>query len=498
MLGFLAVLSRISSTCASFPQVIRFLELHLSGRGHLRMIFTDFTFVYFFLIVCVLYWTLTVKTAQNVLLLVASYIFYGWATPWFCLLIGFSTLLNFYCGKAIYDEPSRKNVWLGFSLIGSLGLLAIFKYFNFFLDNVFWLLDQFRLAPDIEILKIVLPAGISFFTFQSLSYTIDIYRGDLRPCKRLIDFAVFVSFFPQLVAGPIERAKRFLPQVTSVRTWKTEYIETAAILIIQGYFKKLVIADNLSFYVDKVYMLESPGAFLFALGTLAFSMQIYADFSGYTDIARGTAKLLGFDLSLNFRAPYAAVNPSDFWQRWHISLSTWIRDYIYIPLGGSRNKTFISYCGTVITTMFLCGLWHGAAWTYVLWGIYHGLLLICYKSLGLAGRWRPSHLATWAVSWMIMFSLVVFGWSLFRAPSILWWLNTLGNLTGLPDKAEIAAGLFILLKMAVLTAPLLIVTALNSISGWRKAGISLVQAGMLIMLVIFHNEAGQDFIYFQF
>ena len=461
------------------------------------MIFTSYTYIYFFLIVGILYWGVRKKEIQNYILLVASYLFYGWITPWFCLLIASSTIVDYFCGRAMGRFPQWKKKLLCVSLICNLGLLGVFKYFNFFIENFLFVFSQMGMSPHLSMLQIVLPVGISFYTFQTLSYTIDIYRGKLAPRKNFIDFAVFVSFFPQLVAGPIERATHFLPQIERTRTWSWERFERGIVLIIQGYFKKLVIADNIVFYVDKIFMLESPGLLLMAAGTFAFSIQIYADFSGYTDIARGTAKLLGINLIKNFNFPYFAITPSDFWRRWHISLSTWIRDYIYIPLGGSRQKTMLGYVVTIMLTMFLCGLWHGAAWNYVVWGLFHGILLVIYKFCGFDGKWKPENRVNLFISWTIMYSLILVGWSIFRAPSMVWWLHSVGHITYVADMAGFVTVIYILLQICAYTIPLLLLLGVQYKKGWA-IGSSFIQACLLIMIVIFHSEKGQDFIYFQF
>lgn len=278
------------------------------------------------------YWSLGRKN-QNILLLVSSFIFYGYVTPWFCLLLASSIIVDFYCGKAIYVKANRKK-YLLISIAFNLSLLAVFKYCNFFIENFIELFNLFEINPSISVLNIVLPVGISFYTFQTLSYTIDIYRGKLKPIDDFISFAVFVSLFPQLVAGPIERASNMLPQLLATRKISPADVSRGVYLIIRGYVKKLVVADNVAIYVDKIFLLENANPLMIAVGSVGFGIQIYADFSAYTDIARGLARLLGIRLMENFKSPYLAWSPSEFWRRWHISLSSWIRDYLYIPLCG--------------------------------------------------------------------------------------------------------------------------------------------------------------------
>ena len=266
---------------------------------------------------------------------------------------------------------ARRKWWLVLSLISNLSVLGFFKYFNFFVDSVQAGLAALGMNTSLPVLQVVLPVGISFYTFQSLSYTIDVYRGRLRACRSLLDFALFVAFFPQLVAGPIERAEALVPRVLSSRVFNLVVARDALVLMAWGFFKKLVIADNVGVIANRVFSMKDPGFEMLWAGVFAFGVQIYADFSAYTDIARGTARWLGFDLMKNFDHPYVAVSPSDFWRRWHISLSSWFRDYLYIPLGGSRHglpRTLLN----VMITFVISGLWHGAAWNFVLWGTFHG------------------------------------------------------------------------------------------------------------------------------
>ncbi|MEC4985962.1 MAG: MBOAT family O-acyltransferase, partial [Oscillatoria sp. PMC 1076.18] len=317
----------------------------------------------------------------------------------------------------------RRKLLLTVSLLTNLSILGFFKYFNFFVDSLIQLFNWLGIAADPLTLNIILPVGISFYTFQTLSYTIDVYRGKLIPAKNLLDFAVYVAFFPQLVAGPIERAENFLPQVTHPRKLNLAQINAGLFLILWGYFKKVVIADNIGLIANAVFndYTDYQGIDVI-IGILAFTVQIYGDFSGYSDIARGISKLMGFELMVNFKLPFFALNPSDFWARWHISLSTWLRDYLYIPLGGNRQGTFNTYRNLGIT-MLLGGLWHGAAWNFVIWGAYHGLILIIYR---IVSRKRE-HLDPWSGKYsypyilakmLLMFILANLGWVIFRCVSL--------------------------------------------------------------------------------
>jgi len=353
-----------------------------------------------------------------VFLLGASYFFYGYVHPWFLILIASSTLVDYCAARSMEAWPERRRQLLLLSVVSNFGMLGIFKYFNFFVENVHAVLTSLGIAVSQPALRIVLPVGISFYTFQAMSYTIDVYRGELRARRSLLDVAVFISFFPHLVAGPIQRASYLLPQVESTRRFSLEKARSGFLLICWGFFKKLVVADNVGVIANKVFALADPSFWLLWSGVFAFAIQIYADFSAYTDIARGTSRWLGFELTENFDHPYFARSPADFWRRWNISLSSWFRDYVYIPLGGSRVGDAL-WVRNVLTTFLLSGLWHGASWNYLLWGLYHGLLLIATRAgrtsrqpAGVTSRWLTvAQIAT-------MFLLTNIGWLLFRESSL--------------------------------------------------------------------------------
>ena len=460
------------------------------------MIFTSSAYAVFLALVVVGYWALPQRQLQNLFLLAVSYIFYGWITPWFSLLLIAATVTAYSCCVGMTLVPAHKKAFLLLSLCVHLGLLSLFKYFNFFNENIQALLNALGLNVHPTVLQIALPAGISFYTFQLVAYCVDVYQDKTQVRRNFIDFALFASFFPLLLSGPIERANSLLPQLEQERHWDWNRFNTAWPLLLVGLFKKLVIADNLAFYADKIFMLENPGLLLLLVGTFAFSVQVYADFSGYTDMARGSARLLGIELTCNFNFPYVAVSPSDFWKRWHISLSAWIRDYIYIPLGGSRHKSRLGYAATILATMSLCGLWHGAAWTFVLWGFYHGLASYIYATLGFGGRWRPQGGAlSTGGAWLLMFLIIQFGWLIFRAPSLTWLATALWNPAPVTGEMTLTAAL-IALYCAVYLLPLgLLVLAEQTVPPLLR---SPVYALLLLLLVLLHSETGQDFIYFQF
>lgn len=326
-----------------------------------------------------IYWVFqSSHSIQNTICIIGSCIFYAWWDPRFLLLVIFTAAFNYLIGNKVANENKHKKSYLAFGILVNLLILCFFKYYNFFIDSF---LNLFSVQSSAYVFKIILPLGISFFTFQAISYIVDVFRGSIAPTSKFSDFFLFLIFFPQLVAGPIERAKDFIPQILARRSLKFEIFLEGCWLILWGLCKKIVIADNLAMIVDPIFSHseEYKGAVLL-LALLAFTFQIYCDFSGYTDMARGIAKLLGFELSLNFNFPYLSRSPSEFWTRWHISLSRWLKDYLYISLGGNRAGKIRTQLNLVIT-MVLGGLWHGAAWNYVLWGLYHGTLLVAYKNL---------------------------------------------------------------------------------------------------------------------
>jgi D-alanyl-lipoteichoic acid acyltransferase DltB (MBOAT superfamily) len=350
--------------------------------------------VWFLAIVFTLYWTLGLvpdqgrdsgisgRRLQNALLLGASCVFYGWIHPWFLLLLGMSSITDFFAGQWMVRQPRYKTFFLVASMTVNLGILGYFKYFNFFIDSFDVALTSLGMAPPLVALQILLPVGVSFYTFQTMSYSIDIYRGELEPRTDPLDYFLYVMFFPQLVAGPIERAPNLLVQIERSRHFSWERVLSGVSLAMWGGFKKMCVADTLAPYIDKVFVLKDPSGPMIWAACVGFSVQIFADFSGYTDIARGTARTLGFELTENFKSPYLAASTPEFWQRWHISLSFWIRDYLLVPMLGSgpRLTTFRFVWATVLTFVVI-GFWHGASWNFILFGLWHGVWLAFYTLL---------------------------------------------------------------------------------------------------------------------
>ncbi|WP_339877001.1 MBOAT family O-acyltransferase [uncultured Algoriphagus sp.] len=390
------------------------------------MLLNSLDFAIFLPIVFILYWFVVNKNLknQNSLLLVASYVFYGWWDWRFLFLIFFSTVVDFLVGKRMKDEnnETRRKFLLGVSLAINLGLLGFFKYYNFFIDNFIKAFSFFGSEIHPNTLNVILPVGISFYTFQTLSYSIDIYRRKLEPASDFISFSTFVSFFPQLVAGPIERATHLLPQFYKKREFNYHLAVDGMRQILWGLFKKIVIADGCAQYANLIFNNSSDysGSTLL-LGAIFFTFQIYGDFSGYSDIAIGTSRLFGFDLMRNFNYPYFSRDIAEFWRRWHISLSTWFRDYLYIPLGGSKGGIWMKVRNTFII-FIVSGFWHGANWTFIVWGLLNAIYFLPLlltnnnrNNLGpiAEGRYLPGFKEF--ISIMVTFGLTVIAWIFFRA-----------------------------------------------------------------------------------
>ena len=393
------------------------------------MLFNSIDFAIFLPIVFLLYWFVANKNLklQNFLLVAASYLFYGWWDWRFLSLILFSTLVDYSVGRRLRTEinQTKRKVLLWTSILVNLGFLGFFKYYNFFLDNFITAFSFFGTEIKVNSLNIILPVGISFYTFQTLSYTIDVYKRKLEPTKDFIAFSAFVSFFPQLVAGPIERATHLLPQFYKKRDFDYGKAVDGMRQILWGLFKKIVIADNCAEYANLIFnnSADYSGSTL-VLGALFFTFQIYGDFSGYSDIAIGTSRLFGFDLMRNFNFPYFSRDIAEFWRRWHISLSTWFRDYLYIPLGGSRGGTWMKVRNTFII-FIVSGFWHGANWTFIIWGalnaIYFLPLLLTKNNrnnLDIAAHGRNLPSIRELSLMLLTFSLTVFAWIFFRADNI--------------------------------------------------------------------------------
>lgn len=393
------------------------------------MLFNSFTCLVFFAVVFIIYW-LPLKDKiqkQNGFLLLASYVFYGWWDWRFLGLIALSTLLDYIIGNQLskHKKVAYRKTLLAVSMVFNLGILCYFKYVNFFIENWISAWASLGFTSNMTSINIILPVGISFYTFQTLSYTIDVYRRKIKPTTSLLNFATFVAFFPQLVAGPIERASHLLPQFSAKRTFNYKYAMSGLYLIVWGLFKKIVIADTCATYVTTIFdNYETMNTLSLFLGAVYFAFQIYGDFSGYSDIAIGGSRILGFDLKQNFNKPYFSRNIAEFWRRWHISLSTWFRDYLYIPLGGSRGKPLLKI-RNVFIIFLVSGFWHGAQWTFIFWGFLNALYFLPVLLFNNNRKYLNSVTVnvnkTGLVTLFNMaatFLLVVFAWVFFRANTI--------------------------------------------------------------------------------
>jgi D-alanyl-lipoteichoic acid acyltransferase DltB (MBOAT superfamily) len=473
------------------------------------MVFNSLHFVAFFLVVYALYRVLPHR-AQNVMLLAASYYFYGvWDWRFLSLLWG-STIIDYTCARAIArtEDPGRRRAWLVLSLAFNLGMLGFFKYFNFFAGSLHDLFALLGWQLNVSTVRVILPIGISFYTFMTISYVVDVYRRVYTPTDNLLDFALYVAYFPHLVAGPILRARKLIPQIQAERTVTGQQVREGLWLIAWGLFQKVYVADNLARVVEGVFApAAQPTGLEVLLGVYAFAFQIFGDFAGYTNIARGTSKLMGIELSINFLYPYFVTSPRDFWRNWHISLSEWLRDYLYIPLGGSRGGEPRTQRNLMIT-MLLGGLWHGAAWTFVCWGFYQGVVLVAgrWVERGAARLgWRPREGLTpgRVLLGLAMFHVVCYGWLIFRAGSMAQ-IGTLSRALFLDWRVgpQVAASATALLSFAV---PLLVVHAWEARRGdllalieapraWRYS----LYAAVFYLTLLFGDFGGSEFIYFQF
>jgi alginate O-acetyltransferase complex protein AlgI len=496
------------------------MSIHSCASAHARhngrqirrleraLLFNSFEFFGFLAVVLVLY-RFADHAKQNAILLVASYVFYGWWDWRFLSLIALSTTIDFFCALAIAPErnPTVKRRLLLISLCSNLGILGFFKYFDFFVASGAGLLETLGFGVSIPTLSIILPVGISFYTFQTMGYTIDVYRGEQTPTRNFATFALYVAYFPQLVAGPIERSRRLLPQLTNARRVDGTDWVVGAQLIVLGLFKKLCIADGVAPYVDRAFSdpagVQGPEMLLCVY---LFALQIYGDFSGYSDIARGVSRLFGIRLVVNFRQPYLSESISEFWRRWHISLSTWLRDYLYISLGGNRSGSLRTYRNLSIT-MLLGGLWHGASWNFVIWGGLHGVFLALHR------MWNPRRSLTMepegvsspairAIRIAVTFHLVCFLWIFFRAGDLAASTTVLTSLVSAwsapPPVFAITALIFMLAVLLLDWAARDHPESLPIRDTWTAWQRGLLFASLVVAISLIGDTNVRPFLYFQF
>lgn len=464
------------------------------------MTFDSLVFFIFLGIVFSAYWILKGRTPwQNALLLASSYVFYGWWDWRFLGLILFTTLSSYGCALAISNCMQRgekvKASWVNATnIIVNLAILALFKYYNFFTDSITEVLSGLGIGVSWPVLHLVLPVGISFYTFQSLSYTIDVRKGTLRATRSLLNYATYIAFFPQLVAGPIERASRLLPQFEAQRTFSYEQATAGCRMMLWGFFKKIVIADNCAITVEQIFNdYEHLGTLTLLYGAVLFAFQIYADFSGYSDIAIGTARLFGIRLSPNFDHPYFATSIPDFWRRWHISLTSWFRDYVYIPLGGSRISRRRTFLHTLIV-FSLSGLWHGANWTFVVWGFYHGALFFPYNMRWITNqKEKESGVVRCWLARSMTFLLICIGWVLFRSESLPMAFHYISRMVTTLDFSIPPYS-----KSILLYAILMLWAEWKHCPLPRRPWLRWLIYYTLVLLMLWKATQGSQFIYFQF
>jgi len=473
------------------------------------MVFNSIPFLIFIALFIPIYYLLK-GNARLWFILISSYVFYGWWDYRFLALIGFSTCMDYFLSFLIHNQqdPKKRKRAVLISIVVNLTFLGFFKYFNFFMDSAVTMLGYFGYEDNFDVLNIILPIGISFYTFQSMSYTIDVYRRTIAPEPSFLRFAAFIAFFPQLVAGPIVRAVTFLPQMQRDHKFQWSNFQIGLAQVLVGFGKKLVIADSLAPLVDAIFSTpEAYSSLTLIIGIVFYSFQIYCDFSGYSDIAIGLARMLGFEFPMNFNLPYFSKSFSEFWERWHISLSSWLRDYLYIPLGGNRNGKFQTYRNLMLT-MLLGGLWHGANYTFIIWGFLHGFFLIVQrfitsikKKLGIEFG-RPINTL---VSIVLVYSMVCLTWIYFRSPDLetahtyIKGIVALDNLSfaDLPYKFEITKGVLllgILLFFEILSTRIDFGTVTLRSPAFRVASF----AAILWLIALMGSFIDSQFIYFQF
>ncbi len=494
------------------------------------MLFNSIEYLFFLPIVFAVYWLLRNHLKlQNLFVVLASYVFYGWWNWRFLILIAFTSLCSYASGLLIHRTPYTihrtlsPKFWMITNVVLNLGILAVFKYYDFFVTEFITMFFPESLQPSLLhsfTLKIILPVGISFYTFQALSYSIDVYRGNIKPTKDIIAFFAFISFFPQLVAGPIERATNLLPQFLQKRKFSYEQGVDGMRQILWGLFKKIVVADNCALYVDHVWATyDTQSGSTLLLAAVLFTFQIYGDFSGYSDIAIGTAKLFGIKLMRNFNNPYFSRDIAEFWRRWHISLTSWFRDYVYIPLGGSRpnvvygvrctveSKKKLIVARNVMIVFLICGLWHGANWTYLVWGLYNVLLFLPLILLDKSKRYKDVPLAWKQLPQMLLtFVLVTIGWIIFRAPSVTDAWDVVCNICS--GTLWSAPYIFPMQEMLFMATGILVMIGVEWLQRNEAHGLVLNRMTsrllryaiyiVLITMILWKGESGDAFIYFQF
>ena len=462
---------------------------------------TNPNFYLFFLIVFIIYWSFPHRKWQNSVLLTTGLLFYAWVSPIGAGILIVTTIIEYQLIKMIIKAKyGERPFWLALGM--NILVLVVFKYFNYFSGEVFAVLESAGLRVGPSVLQLALPVGLSFFTLRRLSYLMDIHKKTIQPVENFLEHALYVSYFPQIISGPIDRAVTLLPQFQQDRTWRFENFGKAWPLIVSGLFKKIVIADNLSVLVDKVFMLLQPTGSQVVVATFAFSIQVLADFAAYTDLSRALSYLLGIQTSQNFKNPFLAINASDFWNRWHITLSEWLRDYIFFPLRRkllrkSRGKnTLLNIALPPVITMLISGIWHGSGWNYLLWGALHGFMLAGYQLLpgkrGIKTFWQK------VPGWILFTALIQFSWLLFRTPSVQWLGNVILHSPWVGTQTDWAVTLVILTLLIFYGVLYAVKFLLDTYAPEKVILHSIYYAIIALLVIIFMRDSARDFIYGQF
>ena len=462
--------------------------------------FISYDFLIFFLIVFCLYWAFPKSKWQNFLIFASSLFFYGWLVPWHIIVLLLSTIVDYLLalGMIRWEKKSVIFMWIGITL-NILLIISVKYYFKYDEILLTWAKD-YGISESTVLLRNILPLGTSFYTLKKISYLLDVHRGILEPQRDLIKFGSYVSFFPQVLSGPIERSQGFLKQLDIPRIWKAENFYNAWQLLIMGVFKKIVIANTVKVLVDQIFLIKEPSKIFLIIGGLGFTLQILADFSSYTDLSRGISFLLGLKTTENFNKPYLALTPNDFWNRWHISLSSWLRDYIFFPT--RRTLLRIKFLPEIsaqilppLLTMFISGLWHGTGNTFIVWGLYYGFLIVIYQFLGIRSDIKSFKRF---FAWLIMFIIIVFGWVIFRSPSTGWLWNILSNSPFINNVNEVIASLVLFTMIMFYSSFLYIKHLIDYFAPKHTNLLALYYTSVVLITIIFTKSSSPDFIYFQF
>jgi D-alanyl-lipoteichoic acid acyltransferase DltB (MBOAT superfamily) len=450
------------------------------------MITAEINLLYFAPVFLLLYWfTRKNLWVNNLVLLLTGYLLYAWGDPAWALLLFLLTVVNYYLVKTLFASSKYRRIALLFALLINIGAWLASKY------------------SHVIAFPLGFPLGISFYTLRQIAYLVDTYRGKFRTSCSFKEYALYVSFYPQIFSGPIERPDDFIRQLKEPRDLDLGMVARALSLILMGFFKKIVIADNLSMIVDRIFRLDYPSRLMLAVGSLGFTFEIYADFSGYTDISRGFSTLLGFETSRNFNKPYIALTPQDFWNKWHITFSTWLRDYVFFPLrrwilrAGGGNVRWLADWVTPVATMLVSGLWHGTGWNFLLWGLYYGVLLAICQVSGWS-RVSGQKVLVRFIAWAVNFALIVLGWMIFRAPSVDWLIQTIRYSPWGASGNQLIALLSVFTMIVIYIIPIIIKLLIDKAGRMRSILEPAYYAFALVILIIFAASGMQDFVYTTF